>query len=116
MAPRVLIDATPVPADRGGLGRYVDGLIAALAAAGADLAIACQRADAERCSRLAPQARVVAGPAAISHRSARLAWEQAGVPVLASQLEVDVIHESCYKIPLRASQQVGGQMYDMHVL
>ena len=28
--PRVLVDATAVPADRGGVGRYVDGLIAAL--------------------------------------------------------------------------------------
>ena len=28
-APRVLVDATAVPADRGGVGRYVDGLISA---------------------------------------------------------------------------------------
>ncbi|MDI5943454.1 glycosyltransferase family 1 protein, partial [Micromonospora sp. DH15] len=28
--PRVLIDATSVPADRGGVGRYVDGLLGAL--------------------------------------------------------------------------------------
>ena len=34
MAPRVLIDATDVPADRGALGRYVDGLIGALDVAG----------------------------------------------------------------------------------
>jgi len=115
MAPRVLIDATPVPADRGGLGRYVDGLIAALAAAGADLAIACQRSDAERCSRLAPQARVIAGPAAITHRSARLAWEQAGLPVLAGQLEVDVIHEPYYTMPLRASQPVVVTIHDITV-
>ena len=39
--PRVLVDATAVPADRGGVGRYVDGLLAALAAGGADLAIVC---------------------------------------------------------------------------
>src|ERR1700726_1547818 len=45
VAPRVLVDATAVPADRGALGRYVDGLIAALGATGADLAVACQRAD-----------------------------------------------------------------------
>ena len=34
MPPRVLVDATAVPADRGGVGRYVDGLIAALGAGG----------------------------------------------------------------------------------
>ena len=28
--PRVLVDATSVPADRGGVGRYVDGLLGAL--------------------------------------------------------------------------------------
>ena len=53
-APRVLVDATAVPADRGGVGRYVDGLISALGAAGADFAVVCQRADAERYSRMAP--------------------------------------------------------------
>ena len=56
MAPRVLVDATTVPADRGALGRYVDGLIVALGAAGADLAVACQRADEERYGRLVPDA------------------------------------------------------------
>ena len=65
MAPRVLVDATDVPADRGALGRYVDGLIGALDAAGADLAVVCQRADEERYERLAPGARVVAGPTAL---------------------------------------------------
>ena len=33
--PRVLVDATAVPADRGAVGRYVDGLVSALGAAGA---------------------------------------------------------------------------------
>ena len=58
MSPRVLVDATAVPADRGGVGRYVDGLIAALAEPPTPpptLAIVCQRADAERYERLAPR-------------------------------------------------------------
>ena len=38
-APRVLVDATAVPVDRGGVGRYVDNLLAALDAAGTDLAV-----------------------------------------------------------------------------
>src|SRR6185437_2755016 len=75
VAPRVLVDATAVPADRGGVGRYVDGLLGALSAAGADLAIVCQRADAERYSQIAAHATIVPGPAAIAHRPARLAWE-----------------------------------------
>ncbi|HEX9032491.1 MAG TPA: glycosyltransferase family 1 protein [Streptosporangiaceae bacterium] len=101
MGPRVLIDATGVPADRGALGRYVDGLVSALAQGGADLAVACQRADEERYSRLLPGARVVPGPPAISHRPARLAWEQSGLPLVASQVGADVIHSPHYSMPLR---------------
>src|SRR5580698_1543065 len=100
VAPRVLVDATDVPADRGALGRYVDGLIGALDAVGADLAVVCQRADEERYGRLAPSARVVPGPSALSHRSARLAWEQSGLPVVAQQVDADVIHVPYYSMPL----------------
>ena len=50
MALRVLVDATDVPTDRGALGRYVDGLIGALAATDVSLAVTCQLSDAERYS------------------------------------------------------------------
>jgi glycosyltransferase involved in cell wall biosynthesis len=101
VSPRVLIDATAVPADRGALGRYVDGLVSALDAAGAELAVACQRADEERYERLIPDARIVAGPPAIAHRPARLAWEQSGLPLVAQQVNADVIHLPHYSMPLR---------------
>ncbi len=112
MAPRVLVDATAVPADRGGVGRYVDGLLGALGAAGADLAIVCQRADAERYAQVAPQATTVPGPPAISHRPARLAWEQTGLPLVAQQLAVDVIHSPHYTMPLRAGRPVVVTIHD----
>ncbi|MFI6518863.1 glycosyltransferase family 4 protein [Spirillospora sp. NPDC050679] len=101
MAPRILLDATAAPADRGGLGRYVDGLLAALHALGADLAVACQRADEQRYGELAPGARVVAGPVALAHRASRLAWEQSGLPYLAERVGADVIHLPSYTIPIR---------------
>jgi glycosyltransferase involved in cell wall biosynthesis len=101
VAPRILVDATAVPADRGALGRYVDGLIAALHTADADLAVACQRSDEERYGALAPNAKIVAGPTAISHRQARMAWEQSGLPFVAQQVEADVIHLPYYSIPTR---------------
>jgi glycosyltransferase involved in cell wall biosynthesis len=100
VAPRVLVDATAVPADRGALGRYVDGLVIALCRAGADLAMACQRADEERYERLVPNARIVAGPTAIAHRPARLAWEQTGLPLVAQQVGADVLHVPHYTMPL----------------
>jgi glycosyltransferase involved in cell wall biosynthesis len=113
VAPRVLIDATAVPADRGALGRYVDGLVSALDAAGADLAVACQRADEERYGRLVPNARVVAGPPAIAHRPARLAWEQSGLPLVAQQVEAAVIHSPHYSMPLRPNKPVVVTVHDL---
>jgi glycosyltransferase involved in cell wall biosynthesis len=112
LAPRVLVDATAVPADRGGVGRYVDGLIAALDAADADLAIVCQRADADRYGRSAPSARIVAGPAPIAHRPARLAWEQTGLPLVAQQVQADVVHSPHYTLPLRAGRPVVVTLHD----
>ena len=113
MGPRVLVDATCVPADRGALGRYVDGLVCALARAGADLAVACQRADEERYGRLLPEARVVAGPPAIAHRPARLAWEQSGLPLVAQQVGADVIHEPHYSMPLRPGAPTVVTIHDL---
>jgi glycosyltransferase involved in cell wall biosynthesis len=113
VAPRVLIDATAVPADRGALGRYVDGLVIALDAAGADLAVACQRADEERYGRLVPGARVVAGPTAIAHRPARLAWEQTGLPLIAQQVSANVIHAPHYSMPLRPGAPTVVTIHDL---
>ena len=113
MQPRVLVDATTVPADRGALGRYVDGLVAALAAAGADLAVACQRADEERYGKLVPGARIVAGPTAIVHRPARLAWEQTGLPLIAQQVNADVLHAPHYTMPLRPGAPVVVTVHDL---
>jgi len=113
VAPRVLVDATAVPADRGGVGRYVDGLIPALARAGADLAVVCQRADAERYSRMSDQVEIVPGPAAIAHRPARLAWEQTGLPLVAQQLAAEVVHSPHYTMPLRVGRPVVVTIHDV---
>jgi glycosyltransferase involved in cell wall biosynthesis len=102
-----------VPADRGALGRYVDGLVSALAEAGADLALACQRADEERYARLLPSARIVPGPPAIAHRPARLAWEQSGLPLAAAQVGADVIHSPHYSMPLRPAMPTVVTIHDL---
>jgi glycosyltransferase involved in cell wall biosynthesis len=109
----VLIDATAVPADRGALGRYVDGLICALNAAQADLVVACQRADEERYGRLIPGAQVIAGPPAIAHRPARLAWEQSGLPLVAQQVGAEVIHSPHYSMPLRPGAPTVVTIHDL---
>jgi glycosyltransferase involved in cell wall biosynthesis len=114
--PRVLIDATAVTADRGGLGRYVDGLIPALAQLDADLAIACQRSDADRYAAFAPAARIAPAPAAISHRAARIAWEQTGLPLLSQHLGAQVLHAPHYTMPLRSSCPVVVTVHDATLL
>ncbi|MGC9666797.1 glycosyltransferase family 4 protein [Planosporangium sp. 12N6] len=110
--PRVLVDATSVPADRGGVGRYVDGLLGALGTMDVDLTVVCQRTDAERYGRLLPSARVIAAPAAVAHRPARLAWEQTGLPLLAQQVGAQVLHSPFYTCPLRANCPVTVTVHD----
>ncbi|MFC4004224.1 glycosyltransferase family 4 protein [Prauserella oleivorans] len=98
--PRVLIDATAVPADRGGVGRYVDSLVAALDEAGAPIAVVCQPRDARLYATLAPHSRVVPTAESTTTRTARLAWEQTTLPRLVRSLGVDLVHSPHYTMPL----------------
>jgi glycosyltransferase involved in cell wall biosynthesis len=100
--PRVLVDATAIPADRGGVGRYLEGLLHGLSAVDADLVVACQLRDAARFAELAPRATVVPGPARIADRRARLVWEQVSLPALIRRTGAQVLHSPHYTMPLRA--------------
>ncbi len=112
--PRVLVDATSVPADRGGVGRYVDGLLGALGRRDdVDLVVVSQRADVERYNRMVEHGEVVGAPAAVTHRPARLAWEQTGLPLLAQQTGAQVLHAPFYTCPLRAGCPVTVTVHDM---
>jgi glycosyltransferase involved in cell wall biosynthesis len=113
--PRVLVDATSVPADRGGVGRYVDGLLGALGkvtGSAVDLVVVAQRTDVERYARLLNGAQVLSAPAALAHRPARLAWEQTGLPMLAQQFNAQVLHSPFYTCPLRAGCPVTVTVHD----
>lgn len=101
--PRVLIDATAVPADRGGVGRYVDCLLAALDADGAAPMVVCQPRDAELYAALAPHAEVMPALERVVARTARLTWEQTTLPWLIRRVRADVLHCPHYTMPL-ASQ------------
>lgn len=98
--PRILIDATAVPADRGGVGRYVDSLVAALDADGAELSVACQPRDAALYARIAPNSAVVPAAEAVLTRTARLTWEQITLPRLVRKLRAEVLHSPHYTTPL----------------
>ena len=97
---RVSLDATAIPEQPGGAGRYVVELAAALPRLGTvDLTVVCRRGDADRWRGgpgPAPVAVVEAGP---SMRPVRLAWEQAALPRLLAGLAVDVHHAPHYTMP-----------------
>ena len=91
-----LIDATAVPADRGGVGRYVDGVIAAL---DGPFFIACQARDAAHYATLAPSATVLP-QRGIERVPLRLLWEQFALPQIARSVGATVIHSPHYTLPL----------------
>ncbi len=110
--PRVLLDATAIPAERGGVGRYVDNLAAALDANGAALSVVCQHADADVFAALAPRSRIVPVAEELTSRPARLTWEQTTLPRLARRLPVDVIHSPHYTMPMTAGMPVVVTLHD----
>jgi glycosyltransferase involved in cell wall biosynthesis len=103
LEPSVLIDATAVPADRGGVGRYVDSLVSALDADGARITVACQQRDTELYAKLAPNSRVVPARESLETRTARLAWEQTTLPGLVRRLGATVLHSPHYTMPLAST-------------
>ncbi|HEX2903893.1 MAG TPA: glycosyltransferase family 1 protein [Jatrophihabitans sp.] len=95
---RVLVDATAIPADLRGVGRYLDSLVPALVETGVQLTVAAQQRDAERFGAFGAEVATAAVPA---DRARRLAWEQYGLPALARSVAPDVLHSPHYTFPLR---------------
>jgi len=96
---RLLVDATAIPADLRGVGRYLDSLVPALVEAGVTVSVVTQRRDAERFAAFG--ATVVGEHSVPAGRPARLAWEQYGLPRLARRIAPDVLHSPHYTHPLR---------------
>jgi glycosyltransferase involved in cell wall biosynthesis len=94
-APTVVLDATAVPADRGGVGRYVDGLLAGTVELGADPVVVSTTRDADLFTRMGIR-RVEPVAAASGSRVHRLVWEQTRLPGLLRRLRADVLHSPHY--------------------
>jgi glycosyltransferase involved in cell wall biosynthesis len=109
--PYILVDATAIPQNRGGVGRYLEHLLPALAASGSRLAIASQSTDEAWLTESVPGAVVIPIPAATS-RGRRLIWEQMGLPRLARSLGVDVIFSPHYTMPLATRLPVVVTLHD----
>jgi glycosyltransferase involved in cell wall biosynthesis len=108
----VVVDATAVPADRGGVGRYVDELLPALLQEDADLAVVVQAHDLGHYRTLLPGAELIAAPAAIARPPVRLAWEQTGLPAIVRRARADVLHSPHYTMPLAAGVPVVTTLHD----
>jgi glycosyltransferase involved in cell wall biosynthesis len=96
---RLLLDATAIPADLRGVGRYLDSLVPALVQAGVAVSVVAQASAAARFAEHG--ADVVPGAGVPARRPARLAWEQYRLPGLARRIAPDVLHSPHYTQPLR---------------
>lgn len=100
---RVLIDATALPENRGGVGRYVDELVTRLPSLGADVHVAAQPRDARRYAEVVGRDQVHLTPVWAGRPVPRLAWEQTGLPLLVQRIRPDVVHSPHYTMPLVTS-------------
>lgn len=96
----VLIDATALPADKGGVGRYIEGLLGALDRTLPGTVVVCQHRDAAEFRAAFPNLVIRPIAARYTARWLRLLWEQIGLPLLASRIAAAVVHSPHYTMPL----------------
>jgi glycosyltransferase involved in cell wall biosynthesis len=108
---KVLLDATAVPADRGGVGRYIDNVIPALVRAGVELEVVCKADDVERIGSLTGERPVIA-PASTRYVARRLIWEQVGLPWLVKRSTAEVVHAPHYTQPLAIRRPLVVTLHD----
>ena len=109
---KVLLDATAIPADLGGVGRYVDDLVPELIASGVNLAMAVQQRDVAHFSAKVPSAHLFPVPESMESRGARMAWEQTGLPALIHRIRPDVLHSPHYTFPVLHQVPVAVTLHD----
>ncbi|MBX3090962.1 MAG: glycosyltransferase family 4 protein [Cryobacterium sp.] len=96
----VFVDATAIPQNRGGVGRYLEGLLPALSKLGVRLTIATQAHDVDWMRQLVPAATIKSPGKAVSTRPLRLLWEQFGMPRAARKAGATVTFGPHYTMPL----------------
>jgi glycosyltransferase involved in cell wall biosynthesis len=93
---RIAIDATSVPRQRVGAGTYIYNLVRALAQVDSDnhYFVFAKPETFAGCLPTAPRFHLV--PVRLPWRLARMAWEQAVLPLHLRRLDVDVLHSPHY--------------------
>jgi glycosyltransferase involved in cell wall biosynthesis len=99
---RLLVDATAIPADLGGVGRYVDCLLPELSRLGVDVIVLAQPRDVDRFRGFDPAVEVIAAPRYVQRRALRLIFEQLKIPGIARRARADAILSPHYTMPLLA--------------
>jgi glycosyltransferase involved in cell wall biosynthesis len=103
----VLVDATSIPPNRGGVARYISGLLAGLGEVEVSVDVVAKPGDLDWLRTLAPAHRYHAAPAWTARRPARLLWEQLGLPGLLRRVGATTLHSPHYTFPVtRASRTV----------
>lgn len=103
----MLVDATSVPPNRGGVARYIAGLLTGLAELDVRVDVVAKRGDVAWLRDLAPIHRYHAAPGWTASRPLRLVWEQTGLPALTRRVQATVLHSPHYTFPvIRASRTV----------
>lgn len=110
--PHVLVDATAIPANRGGVGRNLEFLVPALDRLGVRMTVVAQPRDAEWLRAAAPNSTVVTPSSLPSSRPLRLAWEQFSLPGIARRAGANVIFSPHYTMPLLTRVPVVVALYD----
>jgi glycosyltransferase involved in cell wall biosynthesis len=103
----VLVDATSIPPNRGGVARYISGLLAGLVDLDLRVDVVAKPDDVAWLRGLAPTHRYHAAPRWTASRPLRLVWEQTGLAALTRRVGAAVLHSPHYTFPVvRASRTV----------
>jgi glycosyltransferase involved in cell wall biosynthesis len=96
----VLVDATSIPRDRGGVARYISGLLSGLEDEGRSIHVVAKRDDIGWLSDTAPGHVYRAAPRLVDVRPLRLLWEQIALPGHLRRTRATTLHCPHYTFPL----------------
>ncbi|MFF1634410.1 glycosyltransferase family 4 protein [Leifsonia sp. NPDC058248] len=96
----MLIDATAIPANHGGVARYIYGVLEGFPPDAIHLFVACQPDDAPTVAAIVPWATILTTSRALRVRPIRMLWEQFILPLRATRRRITVIHSPHYSYPL----------------
>ena len=103
----MLVDATSIPPNRGGVARYISGLLAGLDELDEHVDVVAKPDDVAWLRGLAPGHLYHAAPGWTASRPLRLVWEQTGLVALTRRVGAAVLHSPHYTFPvIRASRTV----------